>query len=427
VAEENNKAQWFDVLLTIRGKIGETLAQQVSNKLANEDDRKRKRKPQDQLIFEAQVMAVVANLAAQVIDADERPILIQRSNRVLGRTSRYKPFFETKSLKDTLDLFEAAGFIDQTKGSRIRNPFGGRDLVEATRITPTGDFVELVESAGIGPEDFEHRLDCGETIILKAKNDNDYWSKSKPVEFDDNELSIRYSNELSSINEFISKADITYAEDEFGRSGSVRIHDRKLRRVFTGGDEGFNKCGRLFGGFWLDLPREQRLSRLRINGQKVVSLDYGQMIVRLAYGHVEQPCDMEDAYDIAPYGIKYREGFKKLISSMLFSRKAIKRKPQGTKDMLPPDDVSVLCKSVAEVHAPISSLFYTGIGHNLMFKESEVILSVMHELIDNDIVALPIHDAIVVAKGDADVAHQVMNNMFLSEVGIRGIIKKEEQ
>jgi len=422
---ENNrsdKAKFIDQTLVLKSCSGYALVAQVTLIVSAAEQRIRKRKPQDQLNFDQQVMAIVANLALQVVGGDEQPVFVQRSHRVLGSVSRYKPSFMTKSFTDTLDLFITAGLIDQELGTRLENPFDGPDYVVATAIQPTAKLVEMIDSSSIDAADFG-RGQGGETIILKAPKEG-HWDGGKYQEYMDTEVTLTYREQMRTINEFLAEADIGFI-DEFGLAGPVNVHDRQLRRIFT--RVSFNQGGRLFDGFWLDLKEDQRLLGLRINGKPVVSLDYGQMIVRLAYGRVGQPRTAEDAYLIEPYGERYWEGFKKLIASMLFSTKALSRKPQGTKQMLPKDDVSLLCRTVTNYHNHIAPLLNIGLGYELIFMESEVIVSVMISLIDNGVAALLAHDDIVFASNDdANVALGVMRHDFINKVGIHATIKMEE-
>ena len=60
----------------------------------------------------------------------------------------------------------------------------------------------------------------------------------------------------------------------------VTQHHRVMRRIFNGS---YEEGGRLFGGFWQTMPRPDRFKRIRICGEPVALVDYGQLFLRLAY------------------------------------------------------------------------------------------------------------------------------------------------
>ena len=61
---------------------------------------------------------------------------------------------------------------------------------------------------------------------------------------------------------------------------------------------------------------------------------------------------------------------------------------------------------------------------NLMFIESEVIISTMQELmLTHQIPSLPVHDCIIVRKSDQDLAMRVLSEHFRKKVGIEPRLK----
>jgi hypothetical protein len=55
---------------------------------------------------------------------------------------------------------------------------------------------------------------------------------------------------------------------------AIDINQRRLKRCFT--RERFDSRGRLFGGFWQRMSKADRLTHIKINGEDLVELDYGQ-------------------------------------------------------------------------------------------------------------------------------------------------------
>ena len=55
-----------------------------------------------------------------------------------------------------------------------------------------------------------------------------------------------------------------------------------------------------------------------------------------------------------------------------------------------------------------------------MFRESEILIDTLLALIDQGVVALPIHDALVVPSGKVSVAKRVMLDAFKGQTGVGG-------
>jgi hypothetical protein len=375
--------------------------------------RVRSRKQKDQGNFEKQATAIISDLCQDVL-SDGAGLLVQRSHRVFQSRSRYQQPFLTKKVIDLINLLVAAGKVSQTLGER--NPFGRNT---ATLLKPTKAFAQSALSSELSLSDFR-KTAPQETIILKAAK-GDYWDDPMLLSYSDSELTNRYRREMRLINEWLAESDIGF-EYPWMIEGSVDSSDRCLSRIFVGS---FDQCGRLYGGFWQPLKKDVRKAGVRIKGQPVTVLDFGQMIVRLAYARVGAEPPEGDAYAIKPFGERYREGFKTLISAMLFSAKPITKKPKGTGEKLPKQKAEVLCQRVAEAHPAISSLFHTGVGLQLMHHESEILVELMLQLRSMSIPALPIHDAVAVADTDANATREVMMSTFLRRTGITPIIRYE--
>jgi hypothetical protein len=67
---------------------------------------------------------------------------------------------------------------------------------------------------------------------------------------------------------------------------------------------------------------------------------------------------------------------------------------------------------LAAHHAPITDLFGTGLGFQLMRIESDMLIGVIKHLASVGVTALPLHDAVLVAESKADVAADEMQAAF---------------
>lgn len=82
--------------------------------------RRRKRKAYVQKTFEATITAVICDLVYYVLTTDERPLVIPRSNRVLGKCEQDKAQALNQQLPKLLDTLaaEALDWIVQETGER---------------------------------------------------------------------------------------------------------------------------------------------------------------------------------------------------------------------------------------------------------------------------------------------------------------------
>lgn len=96
-----------------------------------------------------------------------------------------------------------------------------------------------------------------------------------------------------------------------------------------------------------------------------------------------------------------------------------KRKPVGTKDLLPSNlSAKEVIELIRKAHSPIADLLGSDIGHRVQFYESEVMVKVLLKLSEELIVALPIHDGLVVSCDAEAKAKAAMQDTFSYEVGV---------
>ena len=60
---------------------------------------------------------------------------------------------------------------------------------------------------------------------------------------------------------------------------------------------------------------------------------------------------------------------------------------------------------------------------NLMFEESEAMISTMEALKEIDVVALPVHDSLIVPHSKAVIAHDILKETFEKRFGVNFVIK----
>jgi len=382
--------------------------------------RKRRRREADQQVFEETVAAVVSDAAHHYLTEWPGGVSIPRSNRYLGRRSRYRPTVYSKILPDILDCLadEEMGIITQALGHK--GYFGPAKL---TTINAGEVLARRLKDAGL---DYLHfGIRPGQEVIHLKRTKEDHWDEGELIEYDDTPETDAFREQVQLINAWLQAAEIDFDEYHSPEGQPVDPHDRHLRRVFTQGR--FDSGGRLFGGFWQSLKKKQRLEGVTISGESVVELDYGQMNPRLLYALCGEQPPEQDAYDIPGYSM-YRKGVKKIMNAMMFTTKRLTRMPQGVrKEFEEKFRVGSVMQAIELAHPAIKDSFFKGIGHDLQFMESQILVDVLLQLRGLGVVALPIHDSIIVRESKKYVAKEVMLSCFSSQAGVSGIVEEVGQ
>lgn len=400
---ERSKAVVAEVLQQLQ-------AYEVRNQL-----RQRRRRKADQEVFEATVLAIVSDLAYHHLMNREAGVYITRSHRYLGSKSRYRPAAYCKTLPDILDRLgsQELAFLGMELGTDC--PFG--PPLE-TSIRAGRRLLALVQDHGLQLDDFGQ--DRGQEVIQLKRAKKGVWDGGGLEEYEDTPETIQFREQVQAINVWLEAAEIDFDESCLPQDRPVDTLDRRLRRVFTQGR--FDSGGRLFGGFWQPLGKEARRKGLMINGEDVVELDYGQMNPRILYGLCGALPPKGDAYAI-PGFLHHRSGVKKVMNAMLFHDKRLTRMPKGVgKVFKKRQGVGEVMTAIESAHPAIKGCFFTGIGHEAQFTESQVLVDVLLTLRDLGLHALPVHDSVIVGKSNQDKVREVMLSCFLRGTGVPGIV-----
>ncbi len=243
-------------------------------------------------------------------DAPLTVIFISRSHQELGHSSRYGNPASSKTLTKMLDRLatQQLGLIKMELG--YRTDTGDR---KKTSIRPSSKFCHLVQDFALSASDIAEGQ-RPEPIDLKSYPPSQ-GKKAPRIDYKDTDRTHKFRQQMQEINCHLMTARIDYKGNAV-----VDINRRQLRRIFT--RERFDSGGRLFGGFWQPMGKTERLQHIKIDGEEVVELDYGQIMPRLVYADVCRVPPMKDLYAI-PGLEKHRAGVKKVMSSMLFGKRCV--------------------------------------------------------------------------------------------------------
>ncbi len=345
-------------------------------------------------------------------------IPVPRAHKELAKkraANRYEPFSFPRSFPKMLDALSDLGFADVTLGKFSGHPAHSK----RTTVRAAPKLIALIEEHKVTLDDLDGRYD--EEVIILSRTKHDYFDEGGRIDYDDDATTERFRHELRAINEGLDKANITF--DAAAHEKPVNVRARQLRRQFTLGR--FDRGGRLFGGFWENLPKPVRLTGIRIDGETVVGLDYSAMNPMLAYHVAQADPPSGDAYKL-PGLERWRDGVKKVFNAMLFKH-PVTQFPKGVRALFPR---KVKCGDVTEAilhrHPKLKgALSNSETGHRLQFRESEIMMAVLCSCQKHNIVALPIFDCVVVKASAEKTVLEIMLREFGAATGLDAQVKRE--
>lgn len=423
VAQPQRSDRWFNPLRAPRSeKLREVIAT-VTARLARYELkkgwRKRARRPNDQRVFERTVSAILCDLIFhELLECSDKAVAFSRSNQLLGKASRYKPVAINKALPTVVDLLARSQF------RYVKAVKGGKAFFEpstSSHMTPGIALLKLIERHELGFEDLGETCDQ-ETVVLKRPK-ADYWDQGGKIEYEETQVTQRFRHQMGVINRWIAAAAVDVDPVVMNVYGAHDPTELALRRVFTQGR--FDSGGRLFGGYWQKLSKYERKHWITIDAEQVTALDFSQMAPRLLYGRIGAAPALDDAYTLPGYE-QHRDGVKQVFNAMLFSKTPLRKMPKGVGDKFRRGTrIDIVVAAIQRAHEPIAEHFLSGVGHDLQFMESELLVDLLLRLKDLGHVALPVHDAVVVKESVADCARAVMEELFLQHTGLPGIVTEE--
>ena len=240
-----------------------------------EHDRKRAFSKKNLDTFYRVMIAVLSNLIVHYLRSSPgNGVPVPLSHKQLGKEGdRYNPLSFPRSFPLMLRALRTLGFAEVTLGKYSGFP----GLSKRTTMRAGPKLVALIEEHKVTLEDFSGHYD--EEVIILSRPKRGYGDEGERIDYKDTATTHRLRKELRAINEWLDQANITFDAAAFDKLVNVQV--RRLRRQFTLGR--FDRGGRLFGGFWVNLPKSVRPQGIRIDGGEVAGLDYSALNPRLAY------------------------------------------------------------------------------------------------------------------------------------------------
>jgi len=364
----------------------------------------------------SETLAAVAIALHNEATGDNRRISYSRNRNHYTMPRRYRsPIYTFRTVVDAVDWLAEMELIDPDKA-----PPGQRGRQSTMRAKP-----ELVSLVGAALESGLVLRKPPELIILRDAGKKP--AKKKQIDYRDTRETARMRREVEAQNEAIAGA-------QFGGANVVQFV-APLHRIFN---ERFAQGGRFYaeGGGWQNLPKVER-QRIQIDGEPVVEVDYSQFHPVLAYARAGHPAP-DNAYGVPGFDralVKVSFNIMLNSSSRNGSRHTIAHKAEMGRAVLGDDfpdglegeemwhraavlhpgffqtasrQAQRLMDALIAKHAPISRMFFTGVGLALQRLDSDIAEGVMREMRHRGIVVLPVHDSFLAPASKAAELEAVM-------------------
>jgi hypothetical protein len=338
--------------------------------------------------------AIIANLIC-AHHSDQWVSYARDRSAYTGRRRYEGAAYTYTHVRTVVDELDDLGLIHHDRAWPGR--FGLRSRMKATQALITA----------IGPVDqFEYHP--GEVIRLKD-------AAGRLVDYVDTPYTCGIRHEVAAVNEAFRSVTINLVSTDVAWNGiAVRLDGAVVHRARVVGYRVFNGGwrfgGRLYGPFWQNLNKQRR-RQLTMDGVGVIEHDFAQLHPRLLYAQCGRPIE-GDAYSIGGY-----EGARaavKLAWQILINAQspkaavpALARELGGLERQV---EAARLLQALEDHHRPIAPAFYTGAGLTLQRRDSDLMMGILSQCLSEGIIALPVHDSLIVPDGvRSDRVQEIMN------------------
>lgn len=308
----------------------------------------------------------------------------------------------------------------------VRNGFHSRDRARAstlTRMRPTDRFKAVLREAGIRPE----RLPRAPQDLVRINE------PITPLEVEPADVTASRAV-LETVNAVNGSAAISLPDDAWVRIGNRYRNGNENDRARAGNEcakslfrifkHDWSRGGRLYGAFWINLPKEER-RHLTINGNPTVELDYRSLHPAILYARAGVPLDV-DPYLVPGYDHVPREQGKRTFNRLLNSesRRHIRWNAPDQAHFSSRREFRAYVQALNAHLAPISTLFVTARGTDrltgirLQREDSDLAIGVIQTISGMGFPVLPIHDSFIVERDNESILRNIMLDEFTRIYGV---------
>lgn len=216
------------------------------------------------------------------------------------------------------------------------------------------------------------------------------------------------------------------------------LGETMFRRMFQGKNKGGRFYARGKGSVYQRMPSELRKC-LMIDNENTSEIDFKCEHLNILYATegIDMWNIMDDAYSIDGVNKEYRFVVKVALLVMLncknedhlfniifnhFKKDKAKWRrdiffDKFLKEYSTKEQFNEFISNIKKKHQFISKYFCSGVGLLLQRKDSDIMAEILDKCLENDIIALPVHDSVIVKKKHSSKVKQIMKNAFKNVIG----------
>ncbi|AXK41882.1 hypothetical protein [Erythrobacter aureus] len=453
------KGVFFDERIQIEEPVGSAFTDRVLEILGAAFPRRRKWKKVDFELHTLRVCAILANaMRARIFR--EIPAVLYYAKADAEAYADKPNWIRHGALDRTVKMLVKVGLLHRIAGKKMPASHNERSWVSS--YLPTKSLMALADETGVKADVINWTGPTDKLVQLYEPKPDKYFDRfkgelvqpqrSSPIAFEPTPETIEWSEVLKAINSHYSEQEISIGGGGFKlrkwlsdynasseRGGApYRLPETfksDLYRVFNNGSRDnprFDEGGRLFGGWWMQVPEELRKA-IHINGQPTIELDYKNCHPRMLYHQrgIEPQDDLYCLPEIEAYeqeiGKKagtYRTGIKWLMQVLINGRGRPDVSDQASDILLPPDlTIAEIVRLIEAHHDPIADAFGTGAGLRLMRVESDIALEIISTAMQEGWTALSVHDSFITERDQKERLSALMIDSYTKRLGVEPVIK----
>jgi len=446
LSELDGRGTFLDETIHLRDPEGEAFVAMILEEIANVEQRKRQRRPQDAVDHCNRVRSAMANGLRCYWHRDPRSVSFYTKSDAYQKIGGKPRWMRGRALRELVTLMEIAGLVESKEGRR--------DIASRFMLTPKA--LAYADAAGVTPKTLKRRVPRDRLVRLngvKPKKGFDAFTKktithkAEQIAFDQTTETEIWTSKIAAYNDFLDKQDIglaapescvsawvTALNDGEGHAGAkVRrpeILQTDVYRVFN--NASWRQGGRLYGGWWINTPKSVR-SHILINGQPTAELDFAACHPSMLYHELGLECEGE-IYEI-PAITAYEESkglprgtYKdciKWLTQVLLNGKGRPSQTSRNNNAEPPPGFTdqEITDMIIDRHRPIATAFKTQAGLRLMRLDSDIALEVVTRAMEEGWIALPVHDSFIAVKDKEYRLRQIMVEEYNKKLNADPLIK----
>jgi hypothetical protein len=342
------------------------------------------------------VMGFVLGQAIKTYRADPNQCISYSRNQDWYRDPGRRQYFPVRtayaSMRSAIDQLAAIGAIEHQKSAR-------GNLGQQSRFRAAPDLYHAYTQRPVPlvctpRERIILRDGDGKLAPYQNSRDTDRWRK-QVLAFND----VLSTARIELDGKLISEGDAVWVRDEDSEerrmvNGTATL---SLHRIWN---QNWQRNGRLYGCWVQNLPKENRRTLL-LNGEPVAEPDYPALHCRLIYDLAGKPRP-DKPFEIDGFErSEVKRAFYTMVNapSCDSARRAIWQHSPKWKELM---------DAIASKHSAVKEALCSGVGAKLMFMDATIMCRNLADLNREGIIALPIHDSVIVEARHESRAFEIM-------------------